>query len=177
MNTFSNKNGFTLLEVMISVAILAIGMLGIAGLHMVSIEHNNAAYLRSQAITISQDIVERMRNNPDAVNAGAFDNVDSTSTPVASYECLTSSGGCTTTALATIDKTQWALMINALNDDNTKQQLPNAKATIIKHASVENLFTVKVEWEVKKLNKVSGSQSTFVRNNTKTDYEFKVVIN
>ena len=177
MSIGGTQKGFTLLEVMISIAILAIGMLGIAGLQMVSIEHNNAAYLRSQAVTISQDIVERMRNNPLAVSAGAFDLVNSNTTPVANDECLTSDVGCTTNALALIDKTQWSLMINSLNDDNTKQQLPNAKATVTKHANKENLFTVKVEWEIKKLASVSGSQSTYIRNSTKTNYEFKVVIN
>jgi type IV pilus assembly protein PilV len=177
MNIFYNKQGFTLLEVMISIAILAIGMLGIASLQMVSIEHNNAAYLRSQAITISQDIVERMRNNPEAVNARKFDDIDSSQIEsIHSIVCLTDIAGCTTDQLADIDIDQWALSVNSINDDNTRLQLPNAKATIKVDGANTNLFTIKIEWQIKKWQSVSGATATFNRANAKTSYEFQIII-
>jgi len=176
-NKLSKSQGFTLLEVMISIAILAIGMLGIAGLQMVSIEHNNAAYLRSQAITISQDIVERMRNNPDAVNANKFDSIDSDNiSALESTACLIAAEGCTSDALADIDLYQWAQTIKAMNGDNSRQQLPNAQATITVDGTNSNLFTINVEWDVKKWQSVSGSEATYNRANSTTNYEFQVII-
>ncbi|MGB1297076.1 MAG: type IV pilus modification protein PilV [Psychrobium sp.] len=173
MNTFSKKRGFTLLEVMIAIAILAIGMLGIAGLHMVSMEQNHAAYLRSQAINISQDIIERMRNNPEAVAAGEFNDVKSVGQSMPSSDCLTADEGCSTTQLAKIDIAQWAQMINNVNSDNARQQLPGASATV--KAGVNNLFTVRVEWDTKNWQQNESGQTT--RQRAKTDYEVQVIIN
>ncbi len=172
-----DQKGFTLLEVMISIAILAIGMLGIAGLNMVSIEHNNAAYLRSQAVTITQDIVERMRNNPDAVDNGNFDEVKSDEiTNAPTVTCLTSVSGCNSAQLADIDIGQWVQTIKTINNDNDRRQLPGASATITAVASTDNLFTIKIEWAVKKLTEVSGSTGTYSRAASKANYEFQVVI-
>lgn len=173
-----NKNdGFTLLEVMISIAILAVGMLGIAGLNMVSIEHNNAAYLRSQAVTITQDIVERMRNNPDAVDNGAFDSLDSDDiSSVPNSDCLTDASGCTSTQLATIDIAQWVQTIKKINDDNDHRQLPGASATITADVSTDNLFTIKIEWAIKRLAEVSGATGTYSRADSKSNYEYQVII-
>jgi len=176
MNKMLKTQGFTLLEVMISIAILAIGMLGIAGLQMVSIEHNNAAYLRSQAITISQDIVERMRNNPDAVNANKFDSIDSDNISAISSACLTAAEGCTSDALADIDLYQWAQTITSINGDNTRQQLPNAQATVTVDGTNANLFTINVTWQVREWQSVSGATATFNRANSTTNYDFQVII-
>ena len=173
MNTFSKKSGFTLLEVMIAIAILAIGMLGIAGLHMVSMEHNHAALLRSQAISISQDIIERMRNNPDAVVAGTFDDVTSTGQTMPSTTCLTADDGCTSAELAAIDIAQWAQMINSISDDNSRHQLPGASATI--KAGANSIFTIKIEWDAKSWQANEGNVATRAR--TKTNFETQVIIN
>ncbi|SDB02729.1 type IV pilus assembly protein PilV [Desulfonatronum thiosulfatophilum] len=55
--------GFTLLEVLVGLIILAIGLLGLAGMQMVSLRQNNDAYLRSQATLQAYDILDRMRAN------------------------------------------------------------------------------------------------------------------
>ena len=58
-------NGFTLIEVLISVIILAIGLLGIAAMQMSGIKTNDSAYLRSQASVMAYEIIDRMRANRD----------------------------------------------------------------------------------------------------------------
>ena len=59
-----NKNtGFTLIEVLIAMIILAVGLLGLAGLQATSLRNNQSAYNRSVATQLAYDIADRMRAN------------------------------------------------------------------------------------------------------------------
>ena len=66
------QRGFTMLEVLISMIIIALGLLGYAGLQAVSLKNANTAYLRSQATMLSHDIVERMRVNRAVALTGSY---------------------------------------------------------------------------------------------------------
>jgi len=55
--------GFTLIEVLVSMIVLAIGLLGLAGLQMSSLRNNLSAYHRSQATQLAYDMADRMRTN------------------------------------------------------------------------------------------------------------------
>lgn len=55
--------GFTLLEVLIAVLIFSIGLLGVAGLMVLSVRTNHSAYLRTQASFLAQSMADRMRAN------------------------------------------------------------------------------------------------------------------
>lgn len=61
-----NQEGFTLLEVLVAVMVLAIGLLGLAGLQATAVRFNSSAYLRSQATILAYDITDRMRANRQA---------------------------------------------------------------------------------------------------------------
>ena len=63
------QRGFTLLEVLIAVMLLAVGLLGLAGLQAVSLRNNHSAYLRSQATMLTYDIIDSMRTNRSAAQA------------------------------------------------------------------------------------------------------------
>ncbi|MCP5158556.1 MAG: type IV pilus modification protein PilV [Gammaproteobacteria bacterium] len=60
------QNGFTLIEILVTVVVLAIGLLGLAGLQAISLRYNSTAYQRSQATILAYDIVERMRASKPA---------------------------------------------------------------------------------------------------------------
>jgi type IV pilus assembly protein PilV len=64
--------GFTLIEVLVSVVVFSIGLIGLASLQTISLKHNNTSYMRSQAILLAQDIADRMRANSLAVTAGNY---------------------------------------------------------------------------------------------------------
>lgn len=64
--------GFALTEVLVAVVVLSIGILGIAGLQMESLQSNNDAMHRSEALWLAQELVERMRANTAGVESGAF---------------------------------------------------------------------------------------------------------
>jgi len=55
------QRGVTLLEVLVSIVVLSVGLLGYAGLQTLSLKNNNSAYQRSQATLLTSDIVDRMR--------------------------------------------------------------------------------------------------------------------
>lgn len=65
------QTGFTLLEVLVAMLVLAIGLLGLAGLMSSSMRNNLSAAHRTQATWMAYDIVDRMRSNrADAVTGG-----------------------------------------------------------------------------------------------------------
>lgn len=53
--------GFSLVEVLIALLVIAIGLLGLASLQARGLKFNHDAYVRSQATNMTYDIVERMR--------------------------------------------------------------------------------------------------------------------
>ena len=62
--------GFSLIEVLVALIVLAIGLLGLAQLQARGLKFNQDAYVRSQATTLAYEIIDRMRAN--RANASAF---------------------------------------------------------------------------------------------------------
>lgn len=64
-------SGLGLIEVLIAVAILAFGMLGIAALQATALRNGQSSYERSQAVTLTYSVLDRMRTNiEEARNEG-----------------------------------------------------------------------------------------------------------
>jgi len=60
----SNK-GFSMIEILVALVILAIGLLGMASLMLNSLQTSQSAALRSAATLAAYDLIERMRSNTD----------------------------------------------------------------------------------------------------------------
>lgn len=103
------QSGFNLIEVLIAMVILAVGLLGIAGLQMTGVRANQGSYYRSQAASIMTDIAERMHSNLPGINAGAYSGLTSTTCGAAPTRCAQenagapASGGCTPQQMAAYD--------------------------------------------------------------------------
>ncbi|GFE81829.1 hypothetical protein GCM10011487_38290 [Steroidobacter agaridevorans] len=65
--------GVGLIEVLVSLLVLSIGMLGLAGLQMYSLRNNQGAMERSLAVVETHSIVDAMRADRAAALAGDFD--------------------------------------------------------------------------------------------------------
>ena len=62
--------GFSLLEVLITMVVVALGLLGVAGMQVSSIKLADAADVRSRGVVFVNDIAERILSNPN--NADAY---------------------------------------------------------------------------------------------------------
>ena len=62
----AGERGLTMVEVLVAIVILATALLGIAGLQTISLQLNQAAVVRSQAVLLANDIIDRMRANRGA---------------------------------------------------------------------------------------------------------------
>lgn len=61
--------GFTLMEVLVTIVILSIGLLGVAGLQLNSLKGNQNALDTSVAVSLAMEMVDRVRANPPDRNA------------------------------------------------------------------------------------------------------------
>ena len=73
------QRGFTLIEVLVTLVVVSVGLLGFAGLLTKSIAANRQAYMRSQASILAHDLSERMRANRAGTLLGAYSMTDKNS--------------------------------------------------------------------------------------------------
>lgn len=104
--------GFGLTEILVTVVLLAIGLLGLASLQGVSLSRNNDSYYRQQAVILAYDIADRMRANMAGVRTPTNNNatsyhMSSTSIPSA----MSCSTNCTSAQLANNDISEWATSV------------------------------------------------------------------
>ena len=67
------RQGFSLVEVLVSLVVLSIGLLGLAALQTRSLASTHNAALGSQATLLAGDISDRMRANREQALAGKYD--------------------------------------------------------------------------------------------------------
>lgn len=108
-------SGLSLIEILVTVVVLSIGLLGIAGMQAFGMRYSHDSYARSQATMLANELIERMHANPDGVSNGdykdAIDNVALNCSAVtndpahisnAAPDCAGASV-CTVTELAQVD--------------------------------------------------------------------------
>jgi len=70
-----------MIEVLVSIVILSIGLLGYAGLMLKSNKDNLTSYYRSQATLMAYDIIDCMRVNPVVAKSGGYNTTFTTAAP------------------------------------------------------------------------------------------------
>jgi type IV pilus assembly protein PilV len=76
----SRQKGVGLIEVLVAVLILALGLLGMAGLQSKSLRANQSSYSRSQAVMLSYYMMDVMRADRASALLGNYDQVNVCST-------------------------------------------------------------------------------------------------
>ena len=95
----SAQSGVGLIEVLVAVLVLSIAILGIAALQAMSMSTNNSAMARSMATISSYSILDAMRVDIAAANAGDYN----TSAPIKATACPDVTAG----TLASSQLNQW----------------------------------------------------------------------
>ena len=140
--------GVSLIEILVSTLILAIGLVGVAVMQALALHNNQEAQMRSHASSLAYDLADRMRNNVAAANAGQYD----PATASASSTCYTPSG-CAMGDMARDDLQRWLtnvaatlpmgegfVCIDSTPDDGTDASNPQCDGN-------GTLFAIKVWWD------------------------------
>lgn len=124
--------GFGLLEVLIAVVVFSIGMIGLAGMLVMSTQANHGAFIRTQATFLAQSMADRMRANPIGLWNDAYNGTYPVD--VSSLQDCTEASPCNPTQVATRDKQQWSLGLQQFLPDDA-----NLKTTSISCASPDGV--------------------------------------
>jgi type IV pilus assembly protein PilV len=103
------ERGVSMVEALVALVVLSIGMLGIASLYVASLQAGRTALLRTQAITLVNDMVDRIRSNSvarDAYDLAAYGGEPS------EQGCVAGEDNCSFTALAEDDLARWLVAVD-----------------------------------------------------------------
>ncbi len=159
------QRGSTLIEVMIAVLVLAVGLLGLMSLQINGKKATFQALQRSSASTLAQDMLTRLRVNPNtSADPTLFATDYDTGALIGSglgggqqaalgLDCA-GAGGCSATQLAAYDLFTWE---QRLDDAVTSSGLINPTGCI---AVDDNFVQVVVAWE----STIELDQTTLIAN-------------
>jgi len=125
------QQGFSLVEVLIALVIMSVGMLGIAGLYVQSMQAGRTSMLRHHAVTLAGDVADRIRANPRAGIAYEGPGVDGS--------CVSGVADCDEVAMAGHDILLW--------QQQAVDTLPNGDVDIVfDDSGVPPVYTITVTW-------------------------------
>lgn len=66
------QDGASIVEVLVTLILVSVGLLGIAGMQLATVQTTNSAAQRFEATTLAKDILERMRANRNRAMQGQY---------------------------------------------------------------------------------------------------------
>jgi type IV pilus assembly protein PilV len=110
-SVFARKSlrGFSMVEVLVALVVLSVGMLGIAGLYVITLRSGGSAIARTHAVNLANDIADRIRANRLAI---ASYNTTGGAT-IQSNSCVGGGAICTRAQMAGEDLFVWRTQITA----------------------------------------------------------------
>lgn len=160
-----NQQGISLIEVMVSVFILASGLLGLAALQSRSIAMNQSAHYRSIAADLAADLADRIRAyrspyfgidglnvHPDFLTTPNFAACAQTTGNLDALTCGTIGGQAyviTHDGLQTPSNTSAVVVEMSGWNTALRTQLPNARFTLVREnasSAAFNRYTLTITW-------------------------------
>ncbi len=137
------------MEVLVALAVLSIGLLGMAGMQLFSMKNSHSAYLQSQATYFAYDLIDKMRANPVGFDNGDYDTSYS-SVSSAPVNCQTNTANCSTADLAKFELAQWKCALGSYENDTAcagpldlTSVLPNGDGEVVRNGDD---VTITVQW-------------------------------
>ena len=140
--------GSTLVEVLVTLFIMAVGLLGLASIQMISIKNVNNSQFRTLATDYAYDMVERMRANTSGVDDGKYDLLSTSG--ATSINCST----CSTSEVAQLDEYEWSMLIT---QDVLLGGLPSGSGTVTADGEV---YDIHIEWNEQDRDNSGGLVNT-----------------
>ncbi len=137
-----HTSGFTMIELLIALIVLAIGLLGMATLMMASLQTSQGASQRSAATVAAYDLVERMRSNrAAAVSANSPYTTAPATVDLPASDCFEhdATTGCDADEMAEFDLATWW--------EELQTAIPGAAATVQQIAGANESFCIVIFWQ------------------------------
>lgn len=138
--------GMTMIEILVTLVIVAVGALGLAGMQLKAAKFNKEAGVRSTATQLAVELSDRMRVNMDGVKTGSYNRdlgYDAALADPGSDPGCGSSNDCTAGQLAQLDIYNWLQAIAAA--------MPQGTGAISPVAGNRFVYQINVMWKEKTL--------------------------
>lgn len=133
-STRKTQRGFSMIEVLVTMLIVSLALLGTSGLLTYAMRMNQGGQFRTQAVLLSSDLAERMEANRVTALAGGYD----VAAPSADVDCA--ADYCSGEDLATSDLFKWQQAVAAA--------LPQGQAAPPVHTTSgsAHTYTIRISW-------------------------------
>lgn len=160
--TRAGSRGFSMLETLVTLLIIAIWLLGSAGVQTIAMKLNKSSAMRNQAILLAAEVGERMENNRSAAADKKYDLKKKT--PKEKFDCMTKS--CSPNQLAEHDL--YEVYKRAIDNGF------DIEITLVKGTKDDPTvtYTIEVSWVDRKGNQTyaAGAEETGIYTSSKTVY-------
>ena len=144
------QKGLTMIEVLVSIVILAIGLLGAAVLQTLSLEGTANTGYRTSAMYLAQDLVDKMR-----ANSVAMDDYGDVSKAAAKAACH-EAAGCTSQEMAYNDLKEWT--------DAIADRLPEGVGSVRLPGVGQPNLEIDISW-TERVKEAKGASETVATSN------------
>ncbi|HKI62568.1 MAG TPA: type IV pilus modification protein PilV [Mariprofundaceae bacterium] len=152
------QTGFTLVEVLVAMTVLAIGLLALAGVQANGLRSTHTAYERSQASIAAMDIADRMRANKAGVDANAYAAIASPPVAPVPASCVGTGVNCTPTQIAAVDAYEW--LISLATDRDLLN--PDGAVTCLAAPCVPgSMYQITIRWDGRRNGAVGQNCNPF----------------
>ncbi|HEU0202748.1 MAG TPA: type IV pilus modification protein PilV [Burkholderiaceae bacterium] len=166
MNALRSERGFSLIEVLVSLFVLAIGLLGMAGLQATAQRATADGGNLGRAVRLAYDMADRLRQEvPASTNIATFITESAADNKTTDSSACYASSGCTGTASARADVAEWQRLL---------QTLPGGQGIVCRDASpydgsgtadaqctagAADPLVIKVWWQALDASQASGAST------------------
>lgn len=134
------QRGFSMIEVLVTLLIISLALLGTAGLQAYAMRQNQGAQFRTQAVFLVDDLAERMEANKVGAIAGLYEQATKTAPEPLITTCIVAA--CLAPELATFDLVQWENAVFAA----LPQATWTVTRTVVGTVNTPTVYTIRVGW-------------------------------